>query len=97
MEFIVPLTDKQAIESTSVTMECEVNKPDLPAKWLKEGEELSLDERIDLTVDLTKHAMTITNTNLEDEAQYTIVIDDKKSSAVLLVDGRLYTRMVIIY
>ncbi|KAJ8319891.1 hypothetical protein KUTeg_001478 [Tegillarca granosa] len=86
VEFIRPLTDVQVMENEKVVMECEVNKPDLLAKWFIDDEELTGSEHIELVVYSTIHQMIIETAKLEDEGKYTIVVGEKKSTATLLVD-----------
>ena len=75
------------MEGESVTLTCEVNIPDLPARWFKDKVEIFPTEDCQLKVEGTVHSLTIPKTTLEDEAEYMIWIGGKKSSALLLVEG----------
>lgn len=89
VEFIKPLKDIQVMEKTKVTLECEVNKPNLIATWYLEGEEIKSDDRVELVVYDTVHQLIIQTTKLTDEGKYTIDVEGQKSSSTLLVDGKL--------
>ena len=87
IEIIVPLKETECVENSIVTLTCEVNKPNVKARWLKDNVEITPNENRQITVDGTVHKMTFPKVALDDEAEYTILIGDKKSSAVLFVEG----------
>ena len=89
VEIIVPLKETEVTEGESVTLTCEVNIPDLPARWFKDNVEIFPTDDCQLKVDGTVHTLTIPKTTLEDEAQYTVWIGGKKSTALMLVEGKL--------
>lgn len=68
-------------------MTCEVNKPNVKARWFKDNVELKPSDILTLTVDGTTHSLTIPKADLEDEAEYTIKLENKSSTALLLVEG----------
>jgi hypothetical protein len=41
LEILKPLQDQEIMETQTATLTCEVSKPDVPAKWLKERKEIS--------------------------------------------------------
>ena len=43
VEVVVPLHDKEVVESSSVTLQCELSKSNLPVKWYKDDAELTID------------------------------------------------------
>ena len=86
-EFTVPLSDATCREEESVTLECEVSLPDTAVVWLKNGEEIKPDDRVDIVVEGTVHRMTIKKSYVEDSAEYTVVLKDEESSAKLVVEG----------
>lgn len=87
VEFLSPLGDYKVMETESVTLECEMSKPDKKAVWLKNGKVLEPSDRVVLRVDGTKHYLTITNSVLDDEAKYTIKVDEAESNGRLIVEG----------
>lgn len=78
------------MEKEKAVMECEINKPNKKAVWKFENEQFFGSERIELIVDGCIHRMIIQPSELDDEGEYTIVVDGVKSSALLMVDGGFY-------
>ena len=89
VEFIRPLKEVQVTEKESATLECEVSKPDLVAKWFLDDQEITGSDRVELVVYSTIHQLIIHSANLEDEGKYSIMVEGKKCVTTLLVDGRL--------
>ncbi|XP_046554801.1 titin-like [Haliotis rubra] len=85
IEITKPLKDLEIMEGTSLTLTCEVNKPNIPSKWMRNGEEITPSERIEMTVDDTRHTLTIPKSEVDDEAVYKCVIKDRKTSARVTV------------
>ncbi len=86
-DFITPLPDYTVMEKETVTLECEVSKPDKTATWLKNGEPIEPSEHAEIRMDVTKHFLTLTNCVLEDDAKYTIRVEGKESTGKLTVQG----------
>ena len=70
-----------------MTLECELNKPDVPVKWLRDGKELTPDDRVKFTVDQYLHQLVMTDVTLDDTAKYTCVCGDVSTEATLTVEG----------
>lgn len=90
VQFLKPLKDIKIMEKEKAVMECEINKPNKKAVWKFEKEIFSGSERVELVVDGCVHRMIIEPSELDDEGEYTIVVDGVKSSAILTVDGKLF-------
>ena len=88
VEFISPLGDYRVMEKSSITLECEVSKPNKTASWLKNGEVMEPSDRIVMRVEGTKHYLTINDSVLDDEDKYTIRVDEAESTGKLTVDGK---------
>ena len=87
-EFTVPLKEVQSVEGQTVEMTCELSKPGQKVTWLKDGVELQPSDHCELVVDGCVHRLTIRNTTLEDEAEYTVKLtDDITTKATLWVEG----------
>jgi hypothetical protein len=84
-EIRVPLKEVQSVEGQTVSLSCELSKPDVPVVWLKDGVELQSDEHCALTVDGCMHSLTIHSATLEDEAEYTIRLNDSVSAKATLI------------
>ena len=89
MEIIVPLKEIEVTEGEKVTLTCEVNRPDVKAKWFKDNVEIKSTEARVLTVDGCLHTLTLPSAELDDEAEYTIKLEDKSSKALVLVNGMM--------
>ena len=87
IEILKPLKDVTVTEGEPFTLTCEVSKPDRPARWLKDGQPVDTDH-CKLTVDDCVHKLEISQSVLDDEADYTIEISDKSSKCMVLVEGK---------
>ena len=94
---VVPLQETTTIEGETVTLQCEVSKPDVDGVWFKDNLELAPDEKFEPILDGVMQALTIHDVELEDEAEYSIEVPGDSSTATLWVEGgcsfltRLYT------
>lgn len=69
-------------------LSCELSKPDVPVQWAKDGKPLESTEEISLSRVGTVHTLTIQNSRLDDEAEYSLTTGDLITKAELLVDGQ---------
>ena len=76
------------MEKEVITLTCEVNKPNVKAKWLKNGEPISESEYVKMTSKDTEHTLTIPSAELDDEAVYKCIVGDRKTSARVSVKGQ---------
>ena len=86
-EFTKPLTEQTVIEKETVCLECEVTKPNKPAKWFKNGKEIKQDDNVKFVTFDNTHRLIIKSAVLDDEAEYAVEIDGKTSKTHLYVDG----------
>ena len=89
--FTTPLTDVTIPEEESVTLECELSKPDQKVKWFKNGKEIKPDRKRGISppkVEGTKHRLTIPKTLKDDTAEYTVKIGDEETKGKLTVEGK---------
>ncbi len=87
MTIVVPLQETTTIEGETVTLQCEVSKPDVDGVWFKDNVELAPDEKFEPILDGVFQALTIHDVELEDEAEYTIEVPGDSSTATLWVEG----------
>lgn len=88
VEFVRKLSDVEVKEIPStVTFECELSKPDMVAKWFRDGKPLGESDKYQMVVDGTVHKLVITDVDGEDEGDYSIVARGKKSEGELIVEG----------
>ena len=87
--FTVPLKDVTVPEEESVTLECELSKPDQKVKWFKNGKEMKPDRKrgISPKVEGTKHTLTIPKTLKDDTAEYSVKIGEEETKGKLTVEG----------
>ncbi|CAH1802739.1 unnamed protein product, partial [Owenia fusiformis] len=74
------------MENQTITLECEVSKPDIPAKWYIDGKEIQHGGRYEIRIEGTNHFLTIKEVQLDDEGDYTIKIADKQSTGGVFVE-----------
>ncbi len=87
--FTQPLKDQTVPEDESVTLECELSKPDQKVTWQKDGKEVKPDRKRGITQksDGRRHSLTIPKALMDDAAQYTARCGDQESKAKLEVQG----------
>ena len=82
------MSDKQCVEGETVSFECEVNKENSPAMWLRDGVPITEEDGYEFICDGTKHILKIPEANIEHEAEYTVKINGCESTARLKVEGQ---------
>ena len=89
--FTTTLKDVTVPGEESVTLECELSKPDKKVKWFKNGKEIKPDKKrgIQPKVEGTKHSLTIPKTEKDDTAEYSVKCGDQETKGKLTVEGRL--------
>ena len=87
--FTVPLKDITVPEEESVTLECELSKPDQKLKWFKNGKEIKPDKKRGIIpkVEGSKHTWTIPKALTEDTAEYSVKCGDEETKGKLTVEG----------
>ena len=95
MTFTLPLKDTVIKESETVTLECQLSKPDQKVTWYRNGKAITPDEHIAISADGVMHTLTINNSVLEDGAEYSVKCGDQTTSAKLTVEGwKTYFRTI---
>lgn len=75
-------------ESNSVLFECTVSKKKSQATWLKDGKQIQTsDMSYVCQSEANIHSLKIEKANLQDVGTYTVIIEDKFSSAKLYKEG----------
>ncbi len=87
--FTSPLKDQKVPEEESVTLECELSKPDQKVTWLKDGKEIKPDRKRGIIpkVEGTKHILTIPKALKDDTAEYSVKCGDEVTKGKLTVEG----------
>lgn len=89
MTFVTPLADIDCKEEETVVFKCEINKSGCTAVWKKDGRPLPAEPRFEIKVQGTEHSLTIRDVTLEDESDYTVLIEDATSTGGLFVDEEI--------
>lgn len=77
------------MEKETAVFSCEVSNTNEPVKWLRQGFELSpSDKRFEVISDGVNMKLIIKDARLDDHGEYTCVIGDKQTSAILFVEGK---------
>ena len=66
-----------------------MTKENVPVKWLKNGMELKMSDKIEFVTDGFKQKLILHNVTLDDKAEYTCVCGDVSTKATLNVEGML--------
>ena len=92
--FTVPLKDVTVTVEETVTLECELSKPNKAVKWFKNGTEIKPDKKrgIEPKMDKTKHTLTIPKSIVEDSAEYTVKLGKVETKGKLTVEGLSYQK-----
>ena len=86
--FTVPLKDQTVKEKESVTLECEVSKPNQKVLFFKNGQEIKIDKKhFKQTSKGTVHKLTISDSVLDDAGEYSAKIGDQATECKLTVIG----------
>ena len=83
-QFLAPLEDVTITEGEIGRFVCETSKPGKPT-WKKNGRELTESDRIKTDSLITRHTLTIKESEVDDEATYTCEMKDQSTSARLKV------------
>lgn len=87
LAFLTPLADQKLMEYENLILECTVSKPDRPAIWYKDGTKLTPSDRITISAKDKQHTLKIERVDVDDEAEYSIKVDDLTSKCTVLVEG----------
>ncbi|GAB1597548.1 hypothetical protein Ahia01_000031300, partial [Argonauta hians] len=86
VEFTQKIKDVKVKEKEQAVMKCEVSKENLKVTWKKNGKEIKSDDHLKIVADVKVHQLIIENVTLEDIGEYSCVVGDVSTSAVLSVE-----------
>ena len=66
---------------------CELTKPNVPVKWLRDGEEMKPSDRLQISTNSYVQQLVIVDVTLDDEGSYESVAGDVSTKASLIVEG----------
>ena len=82
------MRDVRVIEGDTATFTCYVTRTNAEIQWLKNGQPIpEVQSRITQTIDNKSLNLTIKDTTLDDDADYTVICGDAKCVAHLYVEG----------
>lgn len=85
-KFVKVLKSQQLIEKDKVTLACELDDVGGEVKWLKNGEEIQPDKRIQVVKDGRKHKLVINDAKVSDAGQYACVSNADKTEAEIVIN-----------
>ena len=91
---VKPLTDQTTVEKQKTILECEVSRPNVQGKWLRNGEEIKNDDRHRIVVEKTIQRLVISPTEMEDDAEYTFIVGTDETKAKLTVQGTWFCHLL---
>lgn len=96
VQYTVPLQDVDVKEGEKAVLTCEINKPGLTSTWSRDGEAITPDNnKYTITVENFTHTLTIDDCDIDDDAEYSITIDECSSVGNVFVEGK-FTDMVVL-
>ncbi|PNJ39222.1 OBSCN isoform 4 [Pongo abelii] len=91
VSFSRPLQDVVTTEKEKVTLECELSRPNVDVRWLKDGVELRAGKTMAIAAQGACRSLTIYRCEFVDQGVYVCDAHDAQSSASVKVQGRTYT------
>ncbi|XP_032190991.1 obscurin isoform X28 [Mustela erminea] len=88
VRFSRPLKDMVVTEKDKVTLECELSRPNVDVRWLKDGVELRVGKTVGMVAQGACRSLIIYRCELGDQGVYVCDAHDAQSSASLKVQGR---------
>lgn len=87
LEIIEHLKDVEIWEEESMKFTCKVSKPNVKARWLRDGKAVTKEDGLVIDSKDGVHTLSVENAMVEDGGKYTIKVEDKESEARLTVKG----------
>ena len=87
VKFTRPLEDTKCTEEDTVTLACELSKPNQKVEWFKDGKKVKPDKRTKVKAEGTIHQLTLTPSKVDDTAEYMAKVPTDSTSGKLTVEG----------
>ncbi|XP_053428299.1 obscurin isoform X19 [Nycticebus coucang] len=88
VRFTCPLQDVMTTQKEKVTLECELSRPNVDVRWLKDGVELRAGKTVGVATQGTHRSLVIYRCEFSDQGVYVCDAGDAQSSASVKVQGR---------
>lgn len=85
--FTKPLHDLTANEKDTITLTCDLSKPNTPCKWLKDNQEIKPSDHAQISYDGYTQQLLLTDVTVDDTATYSCVCGDVSTEATIQVHG----------
>ena len=85
--FTKPLHDLTANEKDTITLTCDLSKPNTPCKWFKDNQEIKPSDHAQISYDGYTQQLLLTDVTVDDTATYSCVCGDVSTEATLQVHG----------
>ena len=92
-DILTDLQSKKVEEAEDVEFTCELTEDlpdDLEVTWFKDGEEITTSDRLEVKTEGRRLSLVVHDLKVEDQADYTVVVGERRSSATLQVEGNDY-------
>ena len=89
LDFTHRLRDTTCQEGELFELSCELSKPNVPVRWMKNRQPLSPSDRIKILCERYRHVLQIMEAIPEDEGEYTLILpDNTETSATVVIKGK---------
>lgn len=85
------MSDVKVYEKDEARFECELSREAKTFRWLKGSQELKADDKFDILTEGKRHTLILKSAAYEDEAKYMLEVEDKRTSAKLVIQGKIKT------
>ncbi|XP_071791673.1 obscurin-like protein 1 [Asterias amurensis] len=89
-DILTDLQSKKVEEAEDVEFTCELTEDlpdDLEVTWFKDGEEITPSDRLEVKTEGRRLSLVVHDLKVEDQADYTVVVGERRSSATLQVEA----------
>lgn len=92
------LKSQQLIEKDTVTLACELDDAAGEVKWLKNGEEIVPDKRVQVVKDGRKRKLVLKDAKVTDAGEYSCVSNADKTQAEIVINCKyIFLTILICY
>ena len=89
--FSKPLTDRNVKVKETLVMECELTRPNVQVNWQKDGQNITSDDRVQVTFNNCSHTLKICHVATNDGGTYTCVCGSENTECKVTVEGKLHS------
>ena len=86
--FTKALADKYFNEKDTLTIKCELTKPNVQVYWQKDGQDIISGSRVQISSNTCLHKLEIADVTMDDVGTYTCVCGEEKTECNITVKGK---------